>query len=80
MGINIYLASKIVGWNKKRNLSIPSINICLDLSKRVRLGCQESFQEVLKLRRFASSEEWNNHPEEVKIIDSVYREIINQKH
>lgn len=80
MSINIYKVSKEVGWGIDFNLSIPPINICLELAKRARSGCQNSFKEILKLRRFTSTEEWSNHPEEVKIIDSVYREIINQKH
>lgn len=78
--MNIYLASKNVGWNKKFNIAIPAVKICLDLAKAARLGCQGSFEEILRIRRFASSEEWNTHPEQVKILDSAYREIINQKH
>lgn len=79
MAINIYIASKNVGWNKI-NIQFPSFQDCVIISTAVLKGDQAAYEKLLMIRRFASSEDWSSNPESADLLEHAYKYVQNQKH
>ncbi|MBV6478697.1 MAG: hypothetical protein HGGPFJEG_01454 [Ignavibacteria bacterium] len=79
MSINIYLASKKVGWDKPRR-SFPKFDECVLIATEVLKGSQPAYERLLSIRRFVSAGEWDDNPEGADLLHSAFEFVQNQKH
>ncbi len=79
MAINIYIASKNVGWDKPPK-SIPTFAECVLISAGVLRGSQEAYERLLTIRRFVPTGDWDDMYPGEDLLDEAYKFVQNQKH